>query len=293
MTTFAGIYLLFRILNDFDLTVNGTYTTGGALSTVLFVHGLPAPLAIIVAFIAGAAMGLVTSMLHLALRIPVLLAGLIVSLALFTVNLWIMGQPTLSLLSNGGLFGIFSHLSLTQSDLASSAMMFVIDGIVLGLVALFLRTEIGLSLRASGINTTMTRAQGVNHGAMVALTLALANGLAAFGGALTAQDQGFVDVNGGTSILIAGLGAVLIGELFLRPTPSKVVRAMSSVMVGSVLFELIQVITLRLGIPATDLELVTALTLVAALIAHTLAVRLGVSVPRLRRPQSLIPVKPI
>jgi putative ABC transport system permease protein len=285
VATFTGTYLLFRILNDFDLTVNGTYTTGGAVSSILFLHGVPAPLAIVAAFLAGSLAGLVTASLHRVLRIPVLLAGLIMSLALFTVNLWIMGLPTLSLLGKGGLFGAFSGWSLTAGDLASSGVILAIDLVVLGLVAYFLSTEMGLGLRSSGINPVMTRAQGVNPSLMAAIMLALANGLSAFGGALTAQAQGFVDVNGGNSILIGGLGAVLLGELLLRPTVSKVVRSMIAIIAGTLVYQLIQVIALRLGLPATDLEFVTAATIVAALLAHSLLLRASASIPRLPRPQ--------
>lgn len=285
VTTFAGTYLLFRILNDFDLTVNGSYTTGGAVSSVLFLHGVPAPVAVVVAFIAGAAAGAVSATLHRLLRIPILLSGLIMSLALFTVNLWVMNVPTISLLGTGGLFAPFSHFALTGNDLATSALMFGIDLVVLGAVAFFLRTETGLGLRASGINPTMTRAQGVNPALMTTIMLSLANGLAAFGGAITAQQQGFVDVNGGNSILIAGLGAVLLGELLVRPTASKVVRSMAAVVVGTLAYQLIQVLALRLGLPATDLDLVTASTIVLALATHFLLLRIGASLPRLPRPQ--------
>lgn len=285
VTTFAGTYLLFRILNDFDLTVNGSYTTGGAVSSVLFLHGVPAPAAIIVAFLAGAAAGAVSAALHRALHIPILLSGLIMSLALFTVNLWVMNVPTLSLLGTGGLFGPFANLPLTANDLATSGLMLAIDLVVLGGVAFFLYTETGLGLRASGINPTMTRAQGVNPALMTTTMLALANGLAAFGGAVTAQAQGFVDVNGGNSILIAGLGAVLLGELVIRPTASKVVRSMVAVVVGTLLYQLVQVLALRLGLPATDLDLVTAITIVLALAAHFALLRIGAALPRLPRPQ--------
>ena len=264
ITGIAGIYLLFRILNDFDLTVDGSFAMGGAVSAVAALAGVPAVAAVVLGVAAGAVAGLITSGLHIALKIPVLLSGLVMSMALFSINLRIMKVPTLSLLGDSGMFAPFADLDQPASDLAVSATLLAIDGVVLGLLLLFLRTEIGLAVRATGVNPVMAAAQGISRTVVVAIALAIANGLTGLAGALTVQVQGFVDVNAGTGTLIAGAGAVLLGELLLRPTASKVGRAMIAILVGGLLYRLIIVLALRLGLAATDLKLITAVTLILA-----------------------------
>ena len=264
ITGIAGIYLLFRILNDFDLTVDGSFTMGAAVSAVAALNGVPALVTVLLGVVAGALSGLVTSALHVALKIPILLSGLVMSMALFSINLRIMKVPTLSLLGESGIFAPFTDLDQPASDLAVSATLLAIDGVVLGLLLLFLRTEIGLAIRATGVNPVMAAAQGVSRTVVVAIALAIANGLTGLAGALTVQVQGFVDVNAGTGTLIAGAGAVLLGELLLRPTASKVGRAMVAILVGGLLYRLIIVLALRLGLAATDLKLITAVTLILA-----------------------------
>jgi putative ABC transport system permease protein len=287
ISCFAGTYLLFRILADFDLTTDGSYTMGAAVSAVMLLHGVPAVIALICGAISGAVAGMVTATLHTVLRVPILLAGLIMSLALFSINLMIMGIPTLSLLSNGGIFSSFASLPRTSSDLATSATLLGVDLLILGLLMLFLRTEIGLGIRATGINPTMAAAQGVSRTVVVFVALGMANGLVALGGALMAQVQGFVDINGGTGALISGAGAVLLGELLFRPSPSKLGRAMLAVLVGGVLYRLVLVVSLRMGLPATDLKLVTALTVILAVITQLVGRKLGDRLQHLRTPLRL------
>ncbi len=153
----------------------------------------------------------------------------------------------------------------------------------LAALGVFLRTEPGLALRATGMNPVGSRAQGVDHRVTVAIALALANGLSALGGALTAQNQGFAEINMGVGTLIAGAGALLLGELLLRPTAATVGRAMVAVAIGTVVYRIILVGALRYGLPATDLKLVTALTLVAAVLAQRLGSNLGAVATVLRR----------
>jgi putative ABC transport system permease protein len=282
VAAYAGVHVLFRVLGDFDLSVDGTFVTGGAVGAVLLMHGVPAALCVVAAALAGAVMGLGTAFVHIALRIPILLAGLVMSLALFSVNLRIMGQPNLSLLTTSGIFDPFAGLPATQRDLADAGLLLAIDVVVLSLLVLFLRTEIGLAMRATGVNPTMARAQGVSRDFVVGLGLMLANGLTAFAGAVTVQLQGFADVNGGTGTLIAGVGALLLGELLLRPSTARLGRVAAGILAGALLYQLVQVVALRLGLAATDLKLVTAATLVAAVGTRIGAGRLSAWAPRLR-----------
>jgi putative ABC transport system permease protein len=281
----VGSYLLFRVLNDFDLTIDGSFVTGAGVCVVLMNHGVPAGVAVVIACFAGGATGLVTTLLHVWLRMPILLAGLAMSMMLFSVNLYIMKSPTLSL-PGAGLLSPFASLSGHTRDLATSALLLAIDLVLLGLIGTFLKSEVGLALRATGINATMAQAQGVSRTVVVAIALGLANACTALGGALSAQVQGFVDVNGGTGTLIAAVGAILLGELLVRPRPSTVVRAMIALLVGCLLYRLVLVGSLRLGLPATDLKLVMGATLVGAVAIQLGGHQVGARLPAVlgRRP---------
>jgi putative ABC transport system permease protein len=265
---FLGIYTVFRIRTDFDLTVEGSYVTGGALCAVTLTHGWPAWLALLAGTAAAAAAGLVTGILHLALRVPVLLAGLVMSIGLFSVNLWLQGEPTVSLVEARTLFSGFATLSPEQDELATAGVMAGVVAVVYVLFGLFLRTELGLAMRATGVNTRMARSQGVNDNALTLLVLILANGLAGLGAGLAAQYQGYADVNMGTGTFVAGVGAVLLGELLLRPTGSKLLRILACVLAGTLLYRFILVGALRIGLPANDLQGITAFTLIAAIAAE-------------------------
>ena len=261
---FMGIYLVFRIRDDFDLTIGGTFALGAAVVAVALAHRLPVPVAMILAVAACGAAGLVTAALHLVLRIPVLLAGLVMSLGLYSVNLHVMGSPTVSLGTVATLFSPALSLSPTAGSLVISGILGGFLAVVLGALGLFLKTEIGLALRATGVNPRMARSQGVNDKALMAVSLMLANAQAGLGGCLTAQNQGFADVNMGTGTFVAGVGAVLLGELLLRPARSTVARIVLAVVAGTLGYELVLVVALREGLAASDLQGATALTLIVA-----------------------------
>ena len=267
--TVLGIYVVFRLRSDFDLTIDASFTMGGSVLTVLVAHDLPAWPALLVAMLAGGVMGLITTLLHLTLRIPVILAGLVMSIGFYSIALRVLGRPSLSLAGYSNILDpARSVTGRTAADLVTVGILAAVVLVVLAAVGILLRTEIGLALRATGINPVMARSHGVNDRAMVALSLFLANALAGLSGALVVQNQRFVDVNMGVGTLIAGIGAVLLGDLLLRPAGSKVLRILLAVLVGSLLYRFILVGALRLGVPATDLKGVTALILVAALIAE-------------------------
>jgi putative tryptophan/tyrosine transport system permease protein len=265
---FLGIYTVFRLRADFDLTVEGSFVTGGAVCAIAMLHGWPSWLGLLAGLAAAAAAGLVTAALHLLLKVPVLLAGLVMSIGLFSVNLFFMGTPTLSLGLTNTLFSRFAAFSYERSGLATAGVMGGIVIVVLVAFALFLRTELGLALRASGVNARMARSQGVNDRWLTVLTLAVANGLAGLGAAMTVQYQGYADVNMGTGTFVAGVGAVLLGELLTRPSGSKIVRIVACVLVGTLAYQLVLVAALRIGLPADDLKGVTALTLIVAIAAE-------------------------
>jgi putative ABC transport system permease protein len=261
-----GIYLVFRLRSDFDLTIDASFAMGGAVAGVLLIDGAPVVLAIAAAIGSTAAMGLLTSALHLLLRIPVILAGLIMSIGFYSVALRVMQRPSLSLSGAPNILDTaFNAPTQQDQDLLTVAIFGGVVLAVLVLVGLLLRTKLGLGMRATGINAPMARAYGVNDRLMLALSLCLANGLAGLSGALAVQGQNFVDVNMGAGTLVAGIGAVLLGDLLIRPAGSKVVRVLLAVLLGGLLYRAILVIALRIGVAATDLKAVTAVILILAL----------------------------
>ncbi|SHL11810.1 putative ABC transport system permease protein [Pseudonocardia thermophila] len=255
-----GVYVVFRIRQDFDLTVEGSFALGAAVAAVLLVAVVHPFLAVVAGALAGAAAGAVTAALHLGLGIPVLLAGLIMSIGLFSVTLHVLTGPTVGL---AGAETIFTVLGVT-GDAGQVLVLAALVAAVLGAFALFLRTELGLALRASGAAPAMVRSQGVGDAQIVTLSLCLANLLAALRGALLVQVQGFADVNLGIGMFVAAIGAVLLGTLAVRPSGSRVLRIVAAVVVGTLTYRLVLVAALRFGLPAADLKAITALTLVAA-----------------------------
>lgn len=268
LPAFLGIYLVLRIREDFDLTVEGSFALGGAVTAVAVTGGVPAWVALLAGVAAGALAGLMTALLNLLLKIPVLLGGLVMSMGLFTVTLRVLGMPTVSLIGTDTIFSPIAPAPGRGADLAMSALLAVIVAVVFTAFALFLKTDLGLSLRASGVNVRMVRSQGVNDRALLVLSLMISNGLTALSGGLLAQVQGFADVNMGVGTFVAGAGAVLLGVLLLNPGGSNVVRIVLAVIVGGLIYRLILVGALRAGLPAGDLKGITALTLIVAVAAQ-------------------------
>jgi putative ABC transport system permease protein len=285
-----GVYLVFRIRNDFDLTVDGSFATGGAVTATALLAGRGVAVSMLLALLAAGAAGLFTAGLHIVLRIPVILAGLVTSIGLFSVNLHIMGQvPSLALSSAGTLFSGFNGLS---SAAATRDTIFVSLGFavaVLVAMGLFLRTEIGLALRVSGVNVPLARSQGVNERAQLALSLFIANALAGLSGALVVQEQSFADVNMGVGVLLTGIAAFLVGELVTRPSGSKLLRGLAAVLIGALLYRFILVFALQAGLAATDLNLTTAVTLIVAFVLQRV-VQAGLERRNTRRGRRLQPV---
>jgi putative tryptophan/tyrosine transport system permease protein len=259
---FMGIYLVFVMRNDFDLTVEAAFTMGGATTAVLLVDGVPVPLAMLAGVAAAGLMGLLTTALHVLLGIPIILAGLIMSIGLYSVNLRILKEPTVSLAGVTTAFSGFQAMTRNQSDLATIVALVAGFLVLFGLLGAFLLTDLGLALRSSGVNQQMARSQGVNDRFATGVALMLANALVGLSGAIVVQNQGFADINMGSGVLLAGIGGVLLGELLVRQSASGVVRAIVAVFVGTLLYRLVLALALRAGLDASDLKAVTAVTLV-------------------------------
>ncbi|MEL6813261.1 MAG: ABC transporter permease [Cyanobacteria bacterium J06598_3] len=264
-----GVYLSFRVLKFPDLTVDGSFPLGAAVAGTLIVAGWNPFLATAIAIIAGAAAGLCTAFLSVRLGILNLLASILTMIALYSINLRIMGKPNVSLLNQPSVLDPFETL-VAKTGLPPLLVMPLIllvgVGITKVLVDAFLNSQLGLAMRATGMNPVMAEAQGIHTQQLILLGMALSNGLAALSGALFAQLYGFADVTLGVGTVVVGLATVILGEALL-PSGS-VVLATLAVIVGSLLYRVAIALALNagfLGFQAQDLNLVTAILVVLAL----------------------------
>lgn len=261
-----GVFLSFRVLNFPDLTVDGSFPLGAATAATLIVADVDPYLATLVAALAGAAAGLVTAFLNLRFRILHLLASILTMIALYSINLRIMGRPNVAIISDPTVLSPFEGLGLANLYLKP-----IVAGVVVlvatALLIRFLMSDYGLAMRATGANPRMARAQGIDTTASTYVGMAISNALVGVAGALFAQMNGFADVTIGTGTIVVGLAAVIVGEA-LFGTRSILVWALGCV-AGSVLYRLAIALALNtdaLGLSSSDLNLVTAVLVAIALI---------------------------
>ncbi len=252
-----GIFISMRIFDIPDITTDGSYTLGGALTAILLLQGVAMPLILVAVIAAGVLAGVATGLIHTKLRINALLAGILVMTALYSINLEMMGKSNLPLIDTANLLYVFEH-----SLGAVFSPLLVLSGLILFIcVALgyLLRTDFGLAMRATGNSETMVRANGVNTDRMKVIGLGLANALTALSGFLIVQYQGFADINMGIGIVIIGLGSVMIGETFNNLLGFQHIQyRLLGVVLGTIAFRLILALSLALGVPPNLLKLVTA-----------------------------------
>lgn len=259
-----GVYVTFRIQDFPDITVDGTFALGGATAATLIVAGWNPVLAVLAAFLVGGIAGSFTGLIYTRLRVNGLLAGIIVMIGLYSINLHIMGRSNIPLLNSPGVFDYVSAINPgIPAEIWSAIALAAVIAVFWLLVSLFFKTDVGIALRATGDNSTMASAQGVNVNALNVFALALSNGFVGVSGAITAQYQGFADVGMGIGTVIIGLASVIIGEAVLR-SRSIFVRILSAV-VGSVIFRLMIAFALFAGMNPIDLKLLTALFVLATL----------------------------
>ena len=259
-----GVYLTFRVLSFPDLTVDGSFPLGGAIAAVLIINNVSPWLATVVAFVAGCTAGLCTSLLNTKLRINALLSGILMMVSLYSINLLIMGRSNIPLLREVTVFDhVADFFGVSTSLILSIFFMAILAIIVLAILNWFLRTEIGLALRATGDNEQMIRGLGGNTDMTTILGVSMSNGFVALSGALIAQNQGFTDVGMGIGMIVMGLASVIIGEGLFRP--KGVTTVLLAVFGGAFVYRLFISIALRLGLPPTNLKLITALLVITAL----------------------------
>lgn len=274
-----GIYITFKILNVADMTCDGSFALGGCLSVTLIVSGWNPILSLILSVLAGMAAGMVTGFLHTKLKIPVILAGILSMISLYSINLRILGQPNQSLLKSDTIVtmikkvipdSVMDHIKYSTLNSLIVIGIGIIFGVLLCFVLYwFFGTEAGSALRATGTNEDMIRALGQNTDRMKILGLMISNGLIALSGGLVAQSQGYGDVIMGQGAIVIGLASIVIGEVFFgRCTSFK--SKLISVIVGSVIYRVIIALVLQLGLNNNDQKLFTAIIVAIALAVPTI-----------------------
>lgn len=262
-----GVYITFRILDVADLTVDGSLATGGAVCVVLIRAGINPFVAVLIALIVGAIAGLVTALLHTKCGIPAILAGILSQLALYSVNLRIMGGKSNVPVSVDKYSLLVSQRYARELSLRNPMILLIlVIAVIVALMYWFFGTERGCSVRATGANKNMARAQGINPDNDIILGLMLSNGLVAMSGALVAQYQGAVDVNMGRGAIVIGLAAVIIGEVVFKKIKHNFAGTLIFVVCGAIIYYIVIQITLQLGLNTNDLKMITA-TIVALFLA--------------------------
>ncbi|MBQ6424979.1 MAG: ABC transporter permease [Acidaminococcaceae bacterium] len=258
-----GVYVTFRVLDLADLTCEGSFPLGAATAATLMATGHSVSTAILAAAVAGMLAGAVTGFLTTKMKIPALLAGILTMIALYSVNLRIMGKANLSLLGVDTVF-TFTQKAMGLNNAQTTFAVGLTATLVIGIgMYWFFGTEIGAAIRATGFNQQMIRAQGVNTDMTIILGLIISNALISISGALVGQNNGFADVGMGVGTIVIGLASVIIGEVLFGTRSFK--NCMISVVLGSVVYRIVIAVVLQMGMPPNDLKLFTSVLVAVAL----------------------------
>ena len=263
-----GVYITYKLLDIADLTVDGSFALGGSVCAVLVVAGVDPLIAVAAAMLAGMLAGAVTGFLHTVFEIPAILAGILTQIALWSVNLRIMGKSNTPLLQSDTIFSRMTELTGLSSATASIIVGVIVAVAIIAALYWFFGTEIGSALRATGNNEDMIRALGVSTAKTKMIALMLSNALVGLSGGLICQSQKYADIGMGTGAIVIGLAAIVIGEVLGRLTPGKLTGFKSrlvSAVAGSVVYFLIRAIVLQLGMDANDMKLLSAVIVALAL----------------------------
>ena len=250
-----GVYITYRVLDLADLTVDGSFGTGGAVLVMCTISGMDIKVAMLVAVLAGCLAGLATGIFHTVFGIPAILAGILTQLALYSVNLRILGNKANQTLSVMNYDLLVSLRYITRSIIVG--LVFVV--VLIAILYWFFGTEMGHSIRATGCNPAMARANGINTNTRKIMGLVISNGIVALAGALLAQYQGFADVNMGRGAIVIGLAAVIVGEVVFGKIFKNFALRMTAVVIGGIIYYIVITLVLRLGLNANDLKLFSAL----------------------------------
>lgn len=259
-----GVYITFKILDFPDMTVDGSFALGGAVSAILVVKGVNPWIAILPAMCAGMIAGAVTGFLHTKVKIPGILAGILTMLALYSINVRIQGQANIPLLGERTIVSTLGEIIKTSTNNLALIIGLIVSIGVVTILYWFFGTELGSSIRATGNNEYMVRALGVNTDKMKIIGLMLSNALVALSGAFVSQSQGFADVGMGQGAIVIGLASIIIGEVIFGNRFNFAYK-LASIIGGSIIYRIIIAVVLQLGMQSTDLKLLTAVLVVIAL----------------------------
>lgn len=272
-----GVYITFRVLDFADLTVDGSFATGGAVLVMNTINGGNIYTGLLFAFLAGAAAGLVTGIFHTRFGIPAILAGILTQLALYSVNLRILGGK-----ANQTLSFMQYNLLVSLREIPHSILVGVIFTVLtIAVLYWFFGTELGCSIRATGANIAMSKANGINTNKNIIIGLVISNGIVALSGALLSQYQGFADVNMGRGAIVIGLAAVIIGEVIFGKIFTNFALKLATCVLGGIIYYIVITFVLRIGLNANDLKLFSAL--VVALFLGAPHWKAGIDAKRIRK----------
>lgn len=257
-----GVYLTFRILDVADLTAEGSFPLGAAVSTSLIIKGVSPVMALVFSLISGMLAGFVSGFLHTKWKIPALLSGIITMTGLYSINLRIMGQANISLLGQATLMRTVQTRGLNKTN-ATLLVGFLIVSLVIIVLHLFFHTQIGLAIRATGDNYLMSEANGIRTNWMKVVGYMISNGLIALSGALLSQNNGYADISMGIGTIVIGLASIIIGEVFFKNL--SIAKRLLTIVLGSIIYRLLILRVLKFNIDPQDLNLFSAILLAVAL----------------------------
>ena len=255
-----GVFITYKLLDFSDLTVDGSICTGGAVAALLIVNDVPVAIAMVAAFCTGALAGLITAVLHTRMGIPPILSGILTQLALYSINLRIMGKSMLAVSVDK-----YDLLVSVREQKAACVVAAVFVVAIIAMLYWFFGTELGSAIRATGANANMSRAQGINTDTMKLVGLVLSNGLVGLSGALYTQYLGSVTVNMGRGAIVIGLAAVIIGEVLFSKIFRNFALRMSGVVIGAIVYYVVIALVIQLGLNTDDLKLFSAAFVAVAL----------------------------
>ena len=255
-----GVFITYKLLDFSDLTVDGSICTGGAVAALLILNGVPVALAMVAAFLAGALAGLLTAVLHTRMGIPPILSGILTQLALYSINLRIMGKSMLAVSVDK-----FDLLVSVRNQQTSCLVALVFVAAIIAVLYWFFGTELGCAIRATGANGNMSRAQGINTDTMKLAGLVLSNGLVGLSGALYTQYLGSVTVNMGRGAIVIGLAAVIIGEVLFSKIFRNFALRLAGVVIGAIAYYVVIALVIQMGLNTDDLKLFSAAFVALAL----------------------------
>jgi len=255
-----GVFITYKLLDFSDLTVDGSICTGGAVAALLILNGMPVAVAMIAAFCAGSLAGLLTAILHTRMGIPPILAGILTQLALYSINLRIMGKSMLAVSVDK-----YDLLVSVRNQSTSCLVALIFVAAIIAVLYWFFGTELGCAVRATGANSNMSRAQGINTDTMKLVGLVLSNGLVGLSGALYTQYLGSVTVNMGRGAIVIGLAAVIIGEVLLGKIFRNFGLRLAGVVIGAICYYVVIALVIQLGLNTDDLKLFSAAFVALAL----------------------------